>query len=239
MKPWGGTWGGEVIPPLPAGKLAGASLLPEPPQPTPRPEPRVTGSALPLVLCTLRQDAVERRSSCKHPQRTVSDGAALHTKRRGGSYWSSSQIKPVMEFVSFPQERDPEGQRTEEEFRDHADATGLPKSGVFSGELVGPTGAPWVTVRIHLTPGGRGWKPDAGAPTSPAARGDHRGGACDQEAVSRASSRERARAELRKRGNPQAPLRVPCHLWPQLLSETQHEFFRQDCRIKCRISHSV
>lgn len=43
----------------------------------------------------------------------------------------------AMEFVSFPQERDPEGQRTDEEFRYHADATGLPKSGVFSGELGG------------------------------------------------------------------------------------------------------
>ena len=115
----------------------------------------------------------------------------------------------AMEFVSFPQERDPEGQRTDEEFRYHADATGLPKSGVFSGELGGRTGAPWVTVRIHLTLGGKGWKPHLGAPTCPAARGDHQGGACDQEAVSRPSSRERAHAELRIRGNPWAPLCCP------------------------------
>ena len=84
-----------------------------------------------------------------------------------------------------------------------------------------------------------GLEASLGALTCPAARGDHQGGACDQEAVSRASSRERAHAELRIRGNPWAPLCCPLPPLAATASETQHDFFRQDCRIKCRISHSI
>lgn len=176
-------------------------------------------------LCTLRQDAVERRLSCKHPQRTVSDGAALHTKRRRRELLEiPPQIKPAMEFVSFPKK----GILKVREQKRSLGTTQMPlgcRSRVcFTGELVGPSRGTVGHGDNSPNARWRGWKPGArGTTTSPAAR-DHRGGACDQEAVSRASSRERARAELRIRGNPQAPPPSPatsgrnCFLRPNMSS---------------------